>query len=191
LKPEKHYSNVINSVYGILMACGSLLLLSLASRKPFRAGIDIGYGIKLPNNEIYGPALFRAYELESNIAQYPRIVVGQQLINFLGNLSLKNPQLEKQEAIDIEWCKKIADICLGIIKVDLDGVACIDYLSEDFVKDVKAEIGEEKFDDICRKARDYVGSEYERWRKGSNQKLAQRYYFIWKYINSRLADLKI
>jgi len=65
LKTKKYHSIAINSVYGMLSSCGAMLLLSLAEKKVFRAGIDIGIGIEIDENEVYGPALFRAYVSKS------------------------------------------------------------------------------------------------------------------------------
>lgn len=186
LKPEGYYANVINSVYGILMACGALLFLSLTIKKPFRAGIDVGFGIK-SNNEIYGPALFRAYELEANVCQYPRIVIGEQLLNFLGNLSHRNPQFDNQAKEDIEWCKILADKCLSYICIDLDGVPALDYLNKEFVASVKEELGDDKIKEMYSQARTFIEVEYER-QKQLSQKLAHRYYLLRQYFISREKD---
>jgi hypothetical protein len=50
---------------------------------PIRGGIELGLAMDIDNDDIYGPALARAYTLESKVAQYPRIVIGEELILYL------------------------------------------------------------------------------------------------------------
>ena len=66
LDTEMYHSNAVNGVFGILAACGGMMLITLSQGKAFRSGIDLGLGTELSNEEIYGPALFKAYKLESS-----------------------------------------------------------------------------------------------------------------------------
>jgi hypothetical protein len=50
-----------------------------------RGGITIG-GIVHDNECVFGPGLNRAYELEKNVAKYPRIVLDRELADEFGNL---------------------------------------------------------------------------------------------------------
>jgi hypothetical protein len=70
-------------IFGILAATAMTYHWCLANGHPLRGGIDVGLGIELGPNEIYGPVLSRAYSLESDIAGYPRIVIGDELISYL------------------------------------------------------------------------------------------------------------
>lgn len=115
LHTDKYHSNAINDVFRTLLACGDILLLSLARKKAFRAGVEVGLGTELDNGEIYGPVLYKAYELESKVAEYPRIVIGQKLINYLTNLANKHPQLHVQTKEDVELCKSMATNCLKMV----------------------------------------------------------------------------
>lgn len=71
-------------IFGILGAAASTSLLSLYAGHPIRGGIDIGLGMEIDDGEIYGPCLSRAYTLESRIAQYPRVVIGKELLQISG-----------------------------------------------------------------------------------------------------------
>ena len=73
----------INGVYSALVATCGLGFISLAATITLRAGLDVGIGTQIEGQEIYGPALERAYFIESNLAEYPRFVVGKELINYL------------------------------------------------------------------------------------------------------------
>lgn len=55
----------MTSIHSALYALCGLLVISLAERKPFRCGVDIGPAVELPtsSSEIYGPGLVKAYLL--------------------------------------------------------------------------------------------------------------------------------
>lgn len=73
-------------VYGCFNACCMLHLLALSLKRPIRGGIDVGLGIDLTDDEVYGPVLERAHFLESKVADYPRIVLGDDLTAYLDEL---------------------------------------------------------------------------------------------------------
>ena len=47
--------------------------------RPLRGGIDVGLGLEITADEVYGPALERAHYLESRLADYPCVLVGDEL----------------------------------------------------------------------------------------------------------------
>lgn len=188
LQSEKYHSPIMNGVFGILGACGGMLLLSFARKKSFRAGIDIGIATELEPNEVYGPGFFNAYALESKIAQYPRIVIGDQLINYLMNLSKKNMQIPGQTAEDIELCKIVADSCLKMLVRDLDGFYILDYLGFQFADNFLKHLSDEekkKTSTALDLAFDFVENEYKRLRDARDQKLASRYFMLYNYFKSK------
>lgn len=72
LKSTDENCTQVNSIYSALVATCGIGLLSLSVQIPMRAGLDVGVATQIDNNEIYGPALERAYYLESHLAEYPR-----------------------------------------------------------------------------------------------------------------------
>jgi len=186
---KKYYSPCVNGIFGILGACGGMLILSLAKKKPFRAGIDVGIATELSSGEVYGPGFFNAYTLESKIAQHPRIVIGDTLINFLLNLSHKNSQIPNQTKEDVELCKMLADNCLQMIIKDLDGHFILDYLGQNFrdnfTKNLAAD-GQEANEKAFKLAFDFIEKEYEKLNKDRNEKLSSRYFMLYNYFKSRL-----
>jgi hypothetical protein len=76
----------IVTVFSALSAAATMMLTSLASKHALRGGVDVGLAAELPTGEIYGTALERAYLLECNVAQYPRIVIGDELWNYLNSV---------------------------------------------------------------------------------------------------------
>ena len=181
LKTDRFHCIAMNSVLTMLTATGGLLLATLAKKKVYRAGIDIGIGAEIEDNEVYGPALFRAYELESKIAQFPRIVVGDALINYLQNLIHKNPQIANQAIEDIELCKVWAEYCFKSLKQDIDGYIILDYLGENFSSGLKEALGD-KFQIYFDLAFDFIQSEYLKFKKAKDTKMSQRYYWLLQYF---------
>lgn len=189
LQSEKYHSPCINGVFGVLGACGGMLLLSLARKKPFRAGIDIGIATELTTNEVYGPGFFNAYALESKIAQHPRIIIGDNLINYLMDLSRKIQQLPNQAPEDIELCKIMADSCLKMIIKDLDGYYILDYLGNKFIDNFTGHLSEdekESMSETFKLAFNFVEEEYKKRRDARDEKLATRYFMLYNYFKAKL-----
>jgi len=192
LHTEKYHSNAINGVSGVLTSFGSLLLLSLSMKKAFRGGIEVGLGTELSNGEIYGPALYKAYELESKVAQYPRIVIGQQLTNYLMSVVNGHEQQQGgQSKEDTEICKSLAKRCLKMIVRDVDGVPILDYLGNDFLQSIKehpSPTDMKEWKEIFNRAFQFVESEYMKRKQEGDKKLALRYYLLSNYFKARASS---
>jgi len=186
LRTDKYHSHAINGVYGTLLASGSMLLLSLAMKKAFRAGIEVGLGTELEGGEIYGPVLYKAYELESKVAEYPRIVIGHELINYLTTLANGHEQIPSQAKEDVELCKLMATNCLKMIVRDLDGVPILDYLGEEFLRSINENPERAKeLEDVFDLALKFIESEYAKRKQAGDKKLALRYYLLLNYFKAK------
>ncbi len=186
LHTDQYHSNAINGVFGTLLACGGMLLLTLASKKAFRAGIEVGLGTELENGEIYGPILYKAYELEHKVAEYPRIVIGQELINYLGQLANGHLQMEKQVEEDVKLCKLMATNCLKMIVRDLDGVPILDYLGDDFIRSINENSEKAKeYKNVFDLALQFIEAEYAKRKQAGDKKLALRYYLLLNYFKAK------
>ena len=137
--------------------------------------MDISWGVELYPGEIYGAAVANAYELESEIAQYPRIVVGERVVEYLKTHSL-NPESD----IYSEFNRSLAEICLGMIAIDFDGNYILDYLGTGF----KESITKTKHDQLYKLALQFVNEQLEYWRKMNNTKLSMRYNHLSAYFQS-------
>ena len=161
-----------------------MLTASLAIKKPFRAGIEVGIGTEIDDREVYGPVLYRAYELENKIAQYPRIVIGNHTINYLNSIIETNEPLDNQAAEDLQYCKDMAKLCKKMFIRDLDGCVILDFLGEAFLyvfnKNPKIELK-----NVFNMALEFVKSEYSRFKSQGDRKLALRYYLLYNYFESR------
>ena len=190
LKTGTYHINVVNGVFGILLACGSLLLLSLSLKKAFRAGIEVDIGTELDNGEIYGPALYKAYELENKVAQYPRIVIGKKLIDYLMSVVKNETPAPQQSKEDVLLCKNLAEKCLKIIVRDLDGVLILDYLGKDFIDNINAHEDQaikKTYKESFENAFQFIESEYAKRRNSGDSKLALRYYLLMNYFKARMS----
>lgn len=164
-------------VFSAFVATCIMGLGALSDQLVFRAGMDVGVCTQIQDKEIYGPALERAYYLENKLAEYPRTIIGDQLLKYL--FSIQKQQCKTPLG---EFAKTTANLCTDMITQDTDGRFILDFLGktakeifDDASVDVKAYI----------LARDFVISEYKRNTKENNHKLASRYFRLMSYIDSR------
>ncbi|MDD3906330.1 MAG: hypothetical protein PHS46_07395 [Candidatus Omnitrophica bacterium] len=188
LESVKYHAPCAKGVVGVLGACGMSMLFSLSEGKSFRAGIDVGIGTELSSGEVYGPGFFSAYRLESEIAQYPRIVIGDTMVNYLANLCHSITQLPNQTIEDIQVCKALAGMCEKMMTTDLDGRYILDYLGagfrDIFYSNLSAEEKKEMAD-LFKCAFTFVENEYKK-QKANRGKLAIRYYMLYNYFKARV-----
>ncbi|HKF52487.1 MAG TPA: hypothetical protein VKB26_09260 [Candidatus Acidoferrales bacterium] len=121
-------------VYGCVAACCLLHLLALSYKRPIRGGIDVGLGLDITDDEVYGPALERAHFLESQKADYPRIVVGDELSRYLDEIE-GYPASTPLGGL----AKQLAVRCKQFVTVDTDGLPMLDFLGEEMAKLTKTE----------------------------------------------------
>ncbi len=185
LQTEDYHSRAINSVYAMLVAFGGMQLISISEKKPLRMGVEIGLATELADGDIYGPAIAEAYRLESEVAEYPRIVIGSEFLNYLLNLSNMTEQISGQDRDDKEYCRRMADLCLSMTCKDLDGMTIFDYLGDEF-RNRNLKKGD--FEIITGRARDFAKQAYLHYRDKTERKLALRYFLLHKYIETRIAN---
>ena len=170
--------NALAAVRFILSACGSMMLDAFTVGRAVRGGIDLSLGVQLEDGELYGPAVARAYALESKAAEYPRILIGDTLREFLADQASTEPT-EPEE----DFAKIMAAKSLTKIAEDDDGRMVLDYLGGGFLPPDE-HIG--KMSDHVRVALGFVRAERERFVRLKNHKLAGRYSWLLRYFNSRI-----
>lgn len=167
----------VRGIYGIFGAAGMASIFSLSEGHPIRVGIDLGVGWNIEENEIYGPALSRAYSLESHVANYPRIVVGEELERYLKHL-IQGDHKDRYDQIS----KGAASRCYECLKMDDDGQMIVDYLGEAY-RSVYPKKDHYLF---IKKAYDKIMLSQERFKKEKNSKLALRYELLKRYFDDRM-----
>lgn len=166
----------VAGVHSALSSAATTFLCMLAAGHSIRGGIDIGVGIELSDDEVYGAALSRAYHLENRVAQYPRIVLGDELMTYI---------YQKQSMSGDDFFTKankvMADLCARLIAIDTDGLPFLDYLGQGF----KQDIAKDSIPDIVKKAYDFVNQESARCQDVRDSKLAFRYTLLRNYFEAR------
>jgi hypothetical protein len=173
---EAEDNSPVRGFQALLAACASLLLMQLAVGHPVRGGIDIGAGVEHPTGGLYSAALVKAYDLESKVAKYPRIVVGDGVEKYLRWIRSR-----RQE----NWLHKLD---AGIV-ANIEGLLCpdptdghqiVDFLGKTFRDQVASGLDRK----IVRDAQAFAISQVAHWTQ--NDKLAERYRHLAAYFEKRM-----
>jgi hypothetical protein len=181
------FSSQIGNDYGdastvpvshVLQACCWAMVVSLAGKTPIRGAVTIGAGAVLEDGSFYGPALAEAHFLESEVADYPRIVVSNDIAMFL-----TDSQPYSHDPVVADLFRQMADNACSLLTRDSDGHHIVDYLGR------SAQALYEEDSVVPRavpKALGFVRAETDRFRSKGNTKLADRYARLQAYFESRL-----
>ncbi len=169
------YKVSFKGIYYLLFGNGLVFLQMLSEKSVLRGGIDLGIGIEYiddENNELYGSALANPYHIESNIANYPRIVIGETLYEYI-KLASDEEVTTDSLGHNIHFAKK----CMEIIRKDIDGKYILDYLSEPFQN-------MENFDHHFKQAKHFIDEELLRFQNMHKIKEAKKYEQVISYFES-------
>lgn len=164
----------VNSLFGLLLASGMLCLVGMAAGSPIRAGIDAAWAVEYRPNELYGSAVAHAYKLESEIAQWPRVVVGEGLVGYLQHYATAG-----DSDISSQVRREMGSLCLKLLATDVDGNQIVDYLGQGYRKATRDAL--DKF--TVEKARAYVEDQIAHWRLVDDKKLLERYEIVRSYLS--------
>jgi hypothetical protein len=114
-----------HAIYGVLAATAVTFLSCLVHSWVIRGGIELGLAMDIEEGEVYGPALARAYRLENRVAQYPRVVIGEELVKYLQMVAQQESSTEEKAHA------RVAARSLGLLAVDDDGCTFLDWLGND------------------------------------------------------------
>jgi hypothetical protein len=177
LKPNDQFGWLkgAQGIYSMLEAIGAVQLWGLASGIPMRGGIDAGTGVRLYKGEIYGPALLNAYHIESQRAEYPRVVAGDGLLKFLDEaaaLADSFPPTAGVTKMYVTFCREI------LCEAPDDGQTMLDFLAPKWKNAGRlAGAGEQ--------AHEFAKRELERHRDRRDHKLEARYRRLLHYFGLR------
>jgi len=171
----------IATVFSALSAAAVVMITALTSKHPLRGGIDVGLATEISPGEIYGTALERAYVLECKEAGYPRIVIGDELWNYLHAV---RASFSVQPNPESKVATAIIDRMLLLVSIDGDGKRILDYLGP-----VLSELQTSKnefADGMIKPLYDFVITERQRVKEIGDKKLVARYDLLLNYVESRL-----
>lgn len=168
----------MNGVYEVIVTLGCLCLLGLAQRRPIRGSVDVAWGVEIREGQFYGAALSRAYQLESEVAGYPRIVVSADTVEFLDSLARSTVPLPEDYIGSLN--RELGRLCLQFLTTDADGYAIIDYLGAPFQELITGP----NHAYLYGKAREFVAKQHDAFTQKGDSKLAFRYAFLNAYFES-------
>ena len=183
------YSNLSNSqgilnLFSSMMmlgGCATVMIVGLQAGIPLRGGIEIGIAADWPEFGIYGSALYGAYDMAERVAQYPRIVIGEELKKYL--FFWKNDTHDDPVHL---LNRKIADKCLSMICEDQDGIPVVDFLNIQSLHSLFGDQNLQELKDLVVKGFNFVKSEQAKYKNEKNTKLAFRYALLLDYYMDRL-----
>ena len=160
-------------IYFLLLSNCEVFLRMLANKVALRGGIDIGMAIQNSENEIYGTALLNPYILESKVSKSIRLVIGQELYNYINSTI----QAEVESNSSTDYNIKYALLCKKLIKQDGDGEYILDYLSNDF-------FAMESFQDYSKKAKIFLDTKHNELKIKKQFEVAKKYQQAIKYFQN-------
>lgn len=180
------------AIYGVLCAAAVTFNSCMAIGIPVRGGIDLGLAMNIEPDEIYGPALASAYHLESKVAVYPRVVVGNTFVSYLKKLSDSRPETDVEKGNRL-----LANKSLALMTTADDGNMIVDHLG-DHIRNILQNIPD--IADVVSKAYRFASSEHEKYKIARNEAenignvealkrcalLAGRYELLTKYFKKHL-----
>lgn len=180
LMSEDENCTAINGVNSAFVAVGGIGLMALSTGIVVRAGLDVGIASLIDEKEIYGPALERAFKLESELAEYPRFLVGKELITYLNWVENQKPKTR------LGLCaKNMAKFCREMIVQDTDGRFMLDFLGNPVRDLLKDAYGDSDAKDTAKVAYNFVVSQYQKYIEQSDDRLAACYFKLLSYFQSR------
>ena len=123
-----------------------------------------------------------AYRLESEIAQYPRVVIGDEAIRYLQVTAKQNPRNAKET-----FSRNVCQCCLETVAQDFDGYHIVDYLGPGFRKYGASKLSKADllpvYEFVKKRAESYRTAQHK---SAENTKLAFRYSMLLDYFEKKL-----
>lgn len=172
---DKDQFEPMTGVYKCIGACSILHACALASKEPIRGGIEVGRGLNLyeDKDEVYGPVLENAHYLESEVADYPRIVVGEGLLTYLSTIESKSLTTPFSQI-----AKNLAARCTRMTTMDSDGFHMLDFLGDEIASNSFPAARRELLKGII----EYISEQKQIARTEQNHKHQSRYFRLGAYV---------
>ena len=167
----------LHGTCAFIFTCGNLMLASLSQGSVFRGAIEVGMAVRFPEADLYGPALAKAHYLKSKVADYPRIVIGPSLIEYL------HAHASNAEKSGIACANRsMANLCLGLLARDTDDCWIVDYMSDEFAR---LDTNREGLEVLRTAALEFVEAELARFQAADDRVLIDRYKRLAAYFRTR------
>lgn len=164
----------MEGVFLMIATFGMAGLFALYRGQPVRGGIELDVAWPISHEgapkEIYGPALAKAYYLESRVAEYPRIVVGRNLYDFISlNAKLKDSN---------DPNRTYANLTHSLLVMDDDKRIVINPYS-DWYRNGKLRARHRQVTQRCFA---FTSGELEKFKSSGDEKLTARYSRLKSFI---------
>jgi len=163
----------MHGIFGLFGVAGVECFMGLVHGQPLRGAMDGGWGVEITPGELYGPAVAHAYELESEVARYPRIVVGERVAELI-RVHIENTE----RSVFAAYNRALATRCANMLIRDSDGVLIVHYLGDTF----REAFTKGKHEDMYRSALKFAKDELARFQATNDAKLAPRYANLVAYL---------
>lgn len=181
----------VRTAYHLLAGTAFAHLLALSRSTPCRGAITCGAGTDALGTEIYGPCLLKAYTLESKFADYPRVVVGDDFIDYLGQML---PNHDDHNAPASEYLirlyhKHYIDHMFDLIFVDHDGLRALGFAGPKAARIFGGLLRAHDQDPVAvySRAMAFARESLAVCRDARDLKLATRYHHLYRYLRQRAA----
>jgi CYTH domain-containing protein len=166
------------SLYSLLYQLGLLMLTQLAEGVLIRGAVDVGICTELQGGDLYGQAIGRAHTLESQVAVFPRIVIGETLVDYINSFEeLRGSADERAIA------KEYVNLLHQCLKQDVDGATILSYLAPIFQSSYFTSSNEFQF--VTRSACRFIATLRDRFGPGVSPYLRPRYERLEDYFRSQ------
>lgn len=171
----------IIDVWHMLLMCSHMFIAMLCLGKPIRGGIALGPAF---DGELYGNPYCVAYDVESAVAKWPRIVVHESLARFIWCQDGLDENDPRRPIILV-----FQNMCERLITRDIDGLLIVDYMGTGYRQTLSAQAsGLKTFTTHLHQAYEFVVAEQTRYRNEENSKLAMYYHMLRNYMAARISD---
>jgi hypothetical protein len=148
----------IFGVNKLMMAAAGIHLMSLSIGVPVRGSIAIGLCMEIGENELYGPALVRAYDIEQRDAEWMRVVVDPSVVEFINDYNLSDKGMIPKTVPD-KIGSYLHDSCVEFIEIDHDGRYILDFLQPESLRNIP------ESEAVIKAAKKFLDQEYKRFKE--------------------------
>jgi len=164
----------IVSIRDLMHGISMQMLAFLGAGIPVRGAIEIGWGTHIEENSIYGTMLHRTFRLEKE-AGYPRIIIGQNFLNYIHPLATHPQGGVSEEVANI--IARTAREVLPLIVEDEDGELILNYLRKE-----QYSANETPFNESVDSAKEFIQSEIVKRRQTRDKKLMGNYLSLRRFF---------
>jgi hypothetical protein len=171
--PAQAATSVLSSLLGL----ASMSLGGMAEGIPLRAGLDVERATDVFRDEAYGPVLYRAYELESSVAKYPRAVMGDGFLRYL--TELRGATYRPRNVYDVIG-SRTAETCAQLIHVDADDGRSMLHILAPFIQGLFRLVAP----GLAGRSYEWAVGERDRFAVAGDIKLEERYSRLVRYFEA-------